>query len=80
MFVKPKSMELNVVLERDAIADVWIAEVPGILGCSSEGKTREGALENLREAFRRTVEANGWPSQPAVEFARIRVDESTRNA
>lgn len=78
--MKPKSMELNVVLERDTIADVWVAEVPGLVGCSSEGKTRDAALENLREAFRQNVETHGWPNPPAVEFARIRVDESARNA
>lgn len=78
--MKTKSMELNVVLERDTIADVWVAEVPGILGCASEGKTRDAALENLRETFRRMVEVHGWPMQPAVEFTRIRVDEAFRNA
>ncbi len=78
--MKTKSMELNVVLERDTIADVWVAEVPGILGCASEGKTRDAALENLRETFRRMVETQGWPMQPRVEFARVRFDEGTRNA
>jgi predicted RNase H-like HicB family nuclease len=30
---------------------MWIAEVPSLMGCGSQGKTREEALENVREAI-----------------------------
>jgi predicted RNase H-like HicB family nuclease len=30
---------------------VWIAEVPSLLGCGSDGETREEALANVREAI-----------------------------
>jgi len=30
----------------------WVAEVPSLPGCISQGKTREEAVENIREAIR----------------------------
>jgi len=29
----------------------WVAEVPSLPGCISQGETREKALENIREAI-----------------------------
>ena len=30
----------------------WVAEVPSLPGCISQGRTREEALTNIREAIR----------------------------
>ena len=30
----------------------WVAEVPTLPGCISQGKTREEAVKNIREAIR----------------------------
>lgn len=30
---------------------VWIAEVPSLPGCGSDGMTRDEALENVKEAI-----------------------------
>jgi predicted RNase H-like HicB family nuclease len=30
----------------------WVAEVPSLPGCISQGKTREEAVQNVREAIR----------------------------
>jgi len=35
----------------------WIAEVPSLPGCLSQGKTREDALANIREAIQGYVAA-----------------------
>lgn len=29
----------------------WVAECPGLPGCISQGETRAGAIENIREAI-----------------------------
>ncbi len=29
----------------------WVAECPGLPGCISQGETRVGAIENIREAI-----------------------------
>jgi predicted RNase H-like HicB family nuclease len=42
-------MKLAVQLYQDEDG-VWIAEIPAIPGCGSEGKTREEALRNVQDA------------------------------
>ncbi len=31
--------------------DFWVAECPSLPGCISQGKSREEAIENIREAI-----------------------------
>lgn len=46
-------MKLHVVIEQDEDG-YFVAEVPALPGCLSQGKTHEEALENIREAV------DGW--------------------
>ena len=46
-------MKLHVVIEQDETG-YFVAEVPALPGCLSQGKTREEALANIREAI------EGW--------------------
>ena len=46
-------MKIHVVIERDE-AGYFVAEVPALPGCLSQGKTQEEALENIKEAI------EGW--------------------
>lgn len=46
-------MKLHVLVEQDE-AGYYVAEVPALPGCLSQGKTREEALTNIREAI------EGW--------------------
>ena len=43
-------MIFNVTIDRDEDG-IWITECPSILGCVSQGKTREEALENIKDAI-----------------------------
>ena len=43
-------MKFNVTIDRDEDG-VWIVECPAIHGCVSQGKTKEEALENIKEAI-----------------------------
>jgi predicted RNase H-like HicB family nuclease len=43
-------MKLDVRLYQDE-AGYWIAEVPAIPGCGSDGATRDEALTNVRDAI-----------------------------
>lgn len=36
---------------------IWIAEVPSLRGCGSDGKTREEALARVKEAIELWIEA-----------------------
>ena len=46
-------MKLHVVVEKDEVG-YYVAEVPALPGCLSQGKTKDEALENIKEAI------NGW--------------------
>jgi predicted RNase H-like HicB family nuclease len=46
-------MELHVIIELDE-SGYYVAEVPALPGCLSQGKSREEALENIKEAI------EGW--------------------
>ena len=46
-------MKLHVVVEQDE-AGCYAAEVPALPGCLSQGKTREEAIANVKEAV------EGW--------------------
>lgn len=46
-------MKLHVVVEEDE-AGYFSAKVPALPGCSSQGKTREEAIANVKEAV------EGW--------------------
>lgn len=35
----------------------FVAEVPALLGCLSQGKTKEEVLNNIKEAIKRWLEA-----------------------
>ncbi|HDH06666.1 MAG TPA: type II toxin-antitoxin system HicB family antitoxin [Nitrospirae bacterium] len=46
-------MKLHVVIEKDE-AGYYVAEVPALPGCLSQGKTYEEAIDNIKEAIQ------GW--------------------
>ena len=46
-------MKLHVVIEQDE-AGYYVAEVPALPGCLSQGKTYEEAISNIKEAI------EGW--------------------
>jgi predicted RNase H-like HicB family nuclease len=48
-------MKMLVSLDRDEDG-IWIAECPSIPGCVSQGKTKEDALQNIREAIQLCLE------------------------
>ena len=46
-------MKLHVIIEKDE-AGYYVAEVPALPGCFSQGKTYEEAISNIKEAI------EGW--------------------
>ena len=66
-------MRFNVTLDRDEDG-IWVVECPSIPGCVSQGKTREEALENIREAIALCLEVRAEQGLPlTVETRRIEV-------
>lgn len=65
-------MKLHVVIEKDE-SGYYVAEVPALPGCLSQGKTREEALTNIKEAI------EGWfeVMESKQSFDRTRLIELT---
>ena len=60
-------MKLHVVVEQDE-AGYYVAEVPALPGCLSQGKTREEALTNIKEAIEGWLEV--MESQGKMDLSR----------
>lgn len=61
-------MRYRVLIERDEDG-VYVAEVPSLPGCVSQGATRAEALENVKEAiagYLESLEERGDPIPPPV--------------
>ena len=56
-------MKFSITLERDEDG-IWVAECPSIPGCVSQGKTKDEATENIKEAIELCLEVRaelGYP-------------------
>lgn len=68
-------MKFRVLLERDEDG-VFVAEVPSLPGCISQGDTREEALRNTQEAIEAYLESlreHDEPIPPAIDEEIIEV-------
>lgn len=66
-------MKFNITFDRDEDG-VWIVECPAIPGCVSQGKTREQALDNIREAIALCLEVRAEKGLPlTIETQQIEV-------
>ena len=68
-----KEYEYTVVLEYDEEIDEYAAIVPALPGCTSQGKTKEEALSNVREAIRGHIEALRRLGRTVPDEKRVRV-------
>jgi predicted RNase H-like HicB family nuclease len=62
-------MKFRVLLELDEDG-FYVAQVPELPGCISQGKTREEAIENIKDAIRGYLESlkkHGEPIPPSIE-------------
>ena len=61
-------MKYRVLIEQDEDG-MYVAEVPILPGCISQGRTREEAVENVKEAiaaYLESLEAHGDPIPPSI--------------
>jgi antitoxin HicB len=58
----------RVLIEQDEDG-VYVAEVPALPGCISQGTTRSEALDNIKEAisgYLESLDAHGEPVPPSI--------------
>ena len=68
-------MRYRVLIQQDEDG-VFVAEVPALPGCISQGPTRSEAMENIREAvlvYLESLEAHGEPIPPSIDEEVIEV-------
>ena len=61
-------MKYRALIEQDE-EGVFVAEVPSLPGCISQGETRSQALANIREAiagYLESLEAHNEPVPPSI--------------
>jgi predicted RNase H-like HicB family nuclease len=75
----------QVIIEQDEDGH-YVADVPALRGCHTQGKTFEEAMTNIREVIEicvremredATTAQNGHPDKVAVENARLGIGEKT---
>jgi len=69
-------MKYRVLIEQDEDG-VYVAEVPTLPGCISQGQTREESVANIREAmaaYLESLEAHGDPIPPPITEEVVEVD------
>ena len=61
-------MQYRVLIEQDEDG-VFVADVPALPGCISQGKTRSEAIDNIKEAiagYLESLQAHGEPVPPPI--------------
>lgn len=61
-------MRYRVLIQQDEDG-VYVAEVPALPGCISQGKTRTEVLQNVQEAiagYLDSLQAHGEPAPPSI--------------
>ncbi|HJQ31087.1 MAG TPA: type II toxin-antitoxin system HicB family antitoxin [Pyrinomonadaceae bacterium] len=69
-------MKYRVLIEQDEDG-VFVAEVPSLPGCISQGETREQAVENIREAialYLESLAAHDEPVPPPITEELVEVE------
>ena len=60
-------MRFNITLDRDEDG-VWIADCPSIPGCVSQGKTKQEAVESIKDAIALCLEVRAENGLPLTTF------------
>ena len=69
-------MRYRVIIEQDEDG-MYVAEVPALPGCVSQGRIRAEAIHNIKEAIEAYVEslaAHGEPVPPSISEEIVEVD------
>ncbi len=67
-------MKFMITLDRDEDG-VWIAECPSIPGCVSQGKTKDEAISNVREAIALCLQVRAEKGLPlTVETRQVDIE------
>jgi predicted RNase H-like HicB family nuclease len=69
-------MKYPVIIEQDEDG-IYVAEVPALPGCISQGKTRDEAITNIKEgiaAYLGSLEVHNEPIPPSIQEEIVEVN------
>jgi predicted RNase H-like HicB family nuclease len=66
------AMDFVVVLEQDEDGEI-VADVPQLPGCHTQGRTRDEAMRNVREAIELYLSVEGPPTAKLVGIEHVSV-------
>jgi predicted RNase H-like HicB family nuclease len=72
-----KNLEFTAIIERDEDG-YYVAEVPDLKGCYTQGKTLEEVMRNIREVIKMCLEAEGVRDLPKKELVAVQRIQLTR--
>jgi predicted RNase H-like HicB family nuclease len=72
-----KNVEFTVIIERDEDG-YYVAEVPDLKGCYTQGKTFEEVMKNIREVIEMCLKAEGARDFPKKELVAVQKIQLTR--
>jgi predicted RNase H-like HicB family nuclease len=66
-------MKFTVTLDRDEDG-MWVVECPSIPGCVSQGKTKDEAIESIKDAIKLCLETRAERGMPlSIETRQVEV-------
>ncbi len=66
-------MKFHISIDRDEDG-MWVAECPSIPGCVSQGKSKEEAVKNVKEAIQLCLEVRAEKGMPlTIETQQVEV-------
>ena len=69
-------MKLRIIIEQDEDG-MFVAECPTLPGCISQGKTREEAVDNIKDAIHGYIESlkkHNEPIPPSIQEDVVEID------
>lgn len=69
-------MKYRIIIERDEDG-TFVAECPSLPGCISQGKNREEAIENIKDAIKGYLESlkkHNEPIPPSIEEEMVEIN------
>ena len=75
-------MRYRVLIDQDEDG-VYVAEVPALLGCVSQGQTRSEAVDNITEAiagYLESLEVHGEPVPPSITEEVVEITPISRKS
>ncbi len=74
-----KKYNFTVLIEKDPDTDLYVGEVPGLMGCHSQGETIDELMKNMKEVIELCIEAQKEDLHQIPKFIGVQQIEVVSN-